>query len=283
MLHYIEQELKEIYQVIYTTHSPFMVDANKFDRVRIVQDKSMDDDKHLPPDQDGTKVITDILEATEDSLFPLQGALGYDIYQTLFIGPNSLVVEGVSDLLYIQTMSSVLGRLGKTVLSDKWTITPVGGADKVPTFVALLGAQRGINIATLLDIQKKDLQVIENLYKRKLLDKQNVLTFADFTNTTEADIEDMFDVDFYLQLVNKEFARHLSAAITIPQLESRAPRILIKLQEYFALNPLKDRVVFNHYRPARYFAENIGELGQYISVQAIEKFETVFNALNNLL
>jgi len=155
LLSYIEQELKESHQVIYTTHSPFMVDTKKYERVRIVQDKSVDSDKTLPLELDGTKVIIDVLEATEDSLFPLQGALGYDIYQTLFVGPNSLVVEGVSDLLYLQTMSALLDSLGKTPLSEKWTITPVGGADKVPTFVALLGAQHGMKIATLLDIQKK--------------------------------------------------------------------------------------------------------------------------------
>jgi hypothetical protein len=81
-----------------------MVDPTRFERVRIVQDKSMDSNQQLPEDEDGTKVITEVLEATEDSLFPLQGALGYDIYQTLFVGPNSLVVEGVSDLLILQTV-----------------------------------------------------------------------------------------------------------------------------------------------------------------------------------
>ena len=58
----------------------------------------MESDDELPPDQQGTNVFTDVLEADEGSLFPLQGALGYDIAQTLFIGPNCLIVEGVSDL-----------------------------------------------------------------------------------------------------------------------------------------------------------------------------------------
>ena len=37
----------------------------------------------------------------------------------------------------------------------------VGGADKVPTFVALLGAQKSLNIATLIDLQSKDAQTVE--------------------------------------------------------------------------------------------------------------------------
>ena|SRR5437773_8105760 len=74
--------------------------------------------------------------------------------------------------------------------------------DKVPTFAALFHAQEGLKIAALLDLQKKDQQKIENLYKQKLLQQNHVLTFSDFTNMKEADIEDMFEPDFYLELVN---------------------------------------------------------------------------------
>jgi len=283
MLSYVEQELKGNHQVIYTTHSPFMVDPSKFERVRIVQDKSMDSDQPLPASEDGTKVITEVLEASEDSLFPLQGALGYDIYQTLFVGPNSLVVEGVSDLLYIQSISAILDANKRESLSDKWTITPVGGSDKVPTFIALLGAQKGLKIATLIDLQKKDQQTIDNLYKKKLLKKQNVLTFADFTGTSEADIEDMFGIVFYLKIVNAECAADLTQPITPEALTSKSPRIISKLEEYFSAHPLKNNSHFNHYRPARYFAENTSILTKQIPPKALDLFEAAFRALNALL
>jgi hypothetical protein len=45
----------------------------------------MESDAELPNEQQGTKVFSDVLEADEGSLFPLQGALGYDIAQTLFL------------------------------------------------------------------------------------------------------------------------------------------------------------------------------------------------------
>ena len=48
LLRYIEAELKPHHQVIYTTHSPFMVDPKNFDRVRIVRDRSMEADSQLP-------------------------------------------------------------------------------------------------------------------------------------------------------------------------------------------------------------------------------------------
>ena len=147
---------------------------------RIVQDWSVDADEDLLDGEGGTKVTVDVLESTDDSLFPLQGALGYDIAQTLFVGPNSLIVEGVSDLLYLQIMTGVLQAAGREGLYTGWTITPVGGSDKIPTFVALLGSQARMNIATLIDFQEKDRQAIENMWRRKLVQKKQVLTYADF-------------------------------------------------------------------------------------------------------
>ena len=281
LLRYIEAELKPHHQVIYTTHSPFMVDPTHFDRVRIVEDKSAEMEDVDVTQIPGTKIYTDVLEVSEGSLFPLQGALGYNLSQTLFVGPNSLVVEGVSDLLYLQTFSALLESQGRVGLDSEWTITPVGGADKVPTFAALLGAQKGMKVATLIDIQHKDKQTIENLCKRKLLSQKNVLTFADFTGKKEADIEDMFDPTFYLGLVNGEYKSVLQKPLAISDLPKRE-RILSAIDAHLQKNPLTT-AHFNHYRPARYFAENIGKLGASISTDTLDRFEQTFKRLNAIL
>lgn len=282
LLEYFENEINSNpkHQLIYTTHSPFMVDPEHFENVRIAQDKGIDADEALTPEQDGTKVFTDVLLAGEDSLFPLQGALGYEIHQTLFVGPNCLIVEGVSDLLYLQTLSGILEGTGRSGLDKRWTITPVGGADKVPTFVALLGSQKKLKLATLIDLQQKDKQSIENLYKRKLLKKSNVLTFADFTAKPESDIEDMFDAEFYLGLVNGEFKP--AKAVVAATLNSNLPRMVARLEQYFDQNPLGGDAQYNHYRPARYFAENPSRCGP-VPEPTLARFEQAFAALNKLL
>jgi predicted ATP-dependent endonuclease of OLD family len=279
LLRYFDAEVASNpkHQLIYTTHSPFMVDPRHFDRVRIVQDKGIDTEDPVPREQAGTKVFTDVLEANRDTLFPLQGALGYEIYQTLFVGPNCLVVEGVSDLLFLQAISAVLTSQQRTGLDGRWVITPVGGSDKVPTFVALIGAQTKLTVATLIDFQRIDQQTIENLYKKKLLDKNHVLTFAQFTATREADIEDMFDEGFYLDLVNDEYKP--TKRIASKDLKSKAPRILVRLEEFFEANPLPSK--FNHYRPARYFTENVAKLT--VPDATLAKFEAAFKAVNALL
>ncbi len=281
LLRYFDAELSG-HQLLYTTHSPFMINPTKFERVRIVQDLGIDAPEALPKEEDGTKVLANVFDATDDSLFPLQGALGYEIQQTLFIGPNSLVVEGVADMLYLRAVSGELEREGRTGLSEEWVITPVGGSGKVPTFVAMLGSQKGMNVATLLDIQSSDRQLIEDLYKKKLLTKKQVSTYADFTGTAEADVEDMFDRAFYIDLVNGEFAAQLPEKIMKTNLNAKEPRTLRAIEAWLAENPMKSGS-FGHYRPARYFTEQIAKLWPKVSDETKDRFEAAFKHLNGLL
>jgi predicted ATPase len=281
LLKYFEAELSA-HQLIYTTHSPFMIDPSKFERVRIVQDLGIDAKEPLPKDQDGTKVLTNVFDATDDSLFPLQGALGYEIQQTLFIGPNSLVVEGPADMLFLRAVSAQLEREGRTGLSEDWVITPTGGSGKVPAFVSLLAPQKGMNVATLLDIQNSDRALIEDLYKKKLLKKKQVATYADFAGTNEADVEDMFERDFYVGVVNAEFANELKAPIPVSALNAKEPRTLRAIEAYLQNNPLKSGT-FGHYRPARYFSENAATLWPKVSDTTKDRFEAAFKHLNALL
>lgn len=281
LLRYFDTELS-VHQLLYTTHSPFMIDPTKFERVRIVQDLGIDARAPLPKDEDGTKVLTNVFDATDDSLFPLQGALGYEIQQTLFIGPNSLVVEGPADLSFLRAVSAQLEREGRTGLSEKWVITPVGGSGKVPAFVALLASQRELNVATLLDIQSGDRASIEDLYKKKLLKKKQVATYGDFAVRDEADVEDMFERDFYVSLVNAEFATQLKKPIDLKALNDKAPRVLRAIEAYLEGNPFKAGS-FGHYRPARYFSENVTKLWPHVSDATKARFEAAFQHLNALL
>lgn len=281
LLKYFEAELSA-HQLIYTTHSPFMIDPAKFERVRIVQDLGIDAKEPLPKDQDGTKVLTNVFDATDDSLFPLQGALGYEIQQTLFIGPNSLVVEGPADMLFLRAVSAQLEREGRTGLSEDWVITPTGGSGKVPAFVSLLAPQKGMNVATLLDIQNSDRALIEDLYKKKLLKKKQVATYGDFAGKSEADVEDMFERDFYVNLVNAEFSKELKAPILVGKLNAKEPRTLRAIEAYVGSNPLKSGA-FGHYRPARYFSENAATLWAQVSDATKDRFEAAFKHLNALL
>ncbi|GAB2897189.1 hypothetical protein GCM10027074_75690 [Streptomyces deserti] len=79
-LRFINERLAPVAQVIYTTHSPFMVETARLDRVRIVEDRGPDT---------GAVVTDEVLSVTDDSLFPLQAALGYDIAQNFSWAPTT--------------------------------------------------------------------------------------------------------------------------------------------------------------------------------------------------
>jgi hypothetical protein len=81
LLRFINERLAPHHQVIFTTHSPFMIDPHNFRRVRTVVDD---------PETD-TTVSADILKTDAESAFPLHAALGIELTQTLFVGPNVLL------------------------------------------------------------------------------------------------------------------------------------------------------------------------------------------------
>jgi hypothetical protein len=56
--------------------------------------------------------------------FPLQAALGYDIGQSLFVGPDNVLVEGTRDHTY-QTLISDASRSGTgRTWTNAWRILP---------------------------------------------------------------------------------------------------------------------------------------------------------------
>jgi hypothetical protein len=259
LLRYIEERLAPEHQVIYSTHSPFMVDPAALSRVRTVEDL---------PDK-GTTITEDVLATSADTLFPLQAALGYDLAQTLFVGPDNVVVEGPADYLYITVMSERLRELGRTSLDPRWTIVPVGGLDKIPTFVALLGAQ--LNVAVVMDATSGGSQKIDSLVKRKIIESKRVIPLNEITGTKEADIEDLFDGGFYLRLLKESGVGAITKAKLPP-----GPRIVWRVEQEFGKT-------YDHYRPARYLLENQVGLLPKIDDATLDRFEKLFSELNKLL
>ena len=182
VLEFIEDKLAPENQVLYSTHSPFLIDPQRIDRVRTVQDI----------DSKGTTVSADVMGTDRETVFPLQTALGYELAQTLFVGPHCLLVEGPSDMIYLQLLSQACRDAGLTTLDDRWVVTPVGGADKVSTFVSLLGANK-LNVAVLLDANPKDQQRIRVLQENGHLGKSSLVLISEFVSGKEADLEDLLD------------------------------------------------------------------------------------------
>ena len=270
-LRFIDAELAKDHQVIYSTHSPFLVKPDRFDRVRTVQDV----------DGKGTKVSADVFRTDSETVFPLQTALGYELAQTLFVGPDCLLVEGPSDLLYLQVLSQACEAAGLTGLDPRWVVTPVGGADKLGTFVSLLGANQ-LNVAALIDANPKDRQRIAALQANGHLQGRALIQLSEVTGNEEADIEDLLDPGFYLDLVNSAYAADLAKPIKGGDLKSKAPRVTAQVEQHFRDKDIANGKL-NHYRPAAHLLREQVTLVPKIDKDTLGRAETLFRRLNSLL
>lgn len=266
LLAFIEERLAPDHQVIYTTHSPFMLDSTKLLRVRTVEDT---------PDK-GAIVRADCFGADAVTVFPLQAALSYSLAQTLFLGPDCLLVEGPSDLLYLQTISELLSQEKRTVLDPRWVITPVGGSGKLSTFASLIGANQ-LNVSVLMDFSKRDQQLLDNLQQEGFLDRKNVVLYKTFTGGLESDVEDMFSEATYFQLVKLAYPSYVKKLK--PSKENRHPRVVERVKTI--LTELGE-ANFNHFKVAK---ASVPVLGTTVPVdeETLERFETLFKHLNGLL
>jgi len=276
-LRYID-ELSTKHQVLYTTHSPFMVHSDRLHQVRMVEDKATV----------GTVISNNVSGSDPRTIFPLQAALGWTVAQNLFISKRNLLVEGASDLIYLKAMSSLLEARSRTGLRSDITIVPVGGLDNVVTFIALLGANN-LKLAVLHDYSGKSEQKIENILKEKLINSKAILNVSKFRNLEKigqdglaSDTEDLFEPAFYLEYFNRTFTEFLNGiSINESDLPSRE-RIVNRIECFLKKEGIHLRPTggFNHYAVASYFASN-----PPISINEItlKRFEELFKALNKLV
>lgn len=264
LLKHLEEDFGN--QIIYTTHSPFMVPTHRLDSVRTV---------NIAEDA-GTTVSND---PTGDSktLFPLQAALGYDLAQSLFVGPSNLVVEGVTDFWVLSAVSEYLNDVGRTGLHRDLTVTPAGGAQKVHYMVALLTSEQ-LNVLVLFDDEKDAKSTRDDLVKGKLIRGDNVIFITSaFAGTipNEADIEDILHPAMYEALVRESYAKELKGKKLT--LNTHLPRIARRIEAGFTDIGLE----FHKTRPTRLFLKKMAaDPGAVLSSDSLDRFERLCGAIN---
>ena len=277
LLRYINEKLEPYYQVIYTTHSPFMIDPENLLRVRTVEDVMEDDEIK------GTKIGDKTLSTDRDTLFPLQAALGYDITQTLFIGLHTLLVEGASDLLYLPWFSNELKKQKRIFLDNRWTITPCGGIDKIASFLALFSGAR-LHIAVFTDFHEGDKNKVRDLRQSDLLKQGHVFSADMFVDGNEADIEDLIGRSNYITLVNTCYNLPNNRKLPIQKPLDASVRVLKEVETHFGILPPSIQE-FDHYMPASFLMINTSDMLSTLPElnQALDRFERLFEGLNKLL
>ena len=270
-LRFIDERLAVKHQVIYTTHSPFMINLKHLDRIRTVQDV----------DDRGTVIHSDTLSNDMETVFPLQVALGHRLANTLFLAPHCLMVNSASDLIYLQILGELCASKGHQRLDPRWVVIPVGGADNLPTFVSLLG-ENYVSVAVLMDVTPKNKEKMAAINRNGVIDRRNPIKWVEVAKVRTADIEDILDPMFYLKLVNESYEGDLPATVTMKAITDSDPRIVHRLQAHFESEDIAGGT-FDSYRPAAYLLQKHALLRNEIDTETIERAASMFERINAML
>jgi len=303
LIRFFEDELRPHHQLIYTTHSPFMVDRDHPDQLRFVESHIVDNPDAARSEQ-GTKVFSGLDDASADALLPVQG-LSVELPQVQAPAPppppraeppapqvappqvpavstsqHVLLVEDIADLLYIRALSLISRDTGRQGLGAGWTIVPVGGVENVPSYLAQDHDRAGAT-AALFGFRVQDTDLFNAFRARGVLAEDHVSTYVDFVGQPEAGIEDMFEPEFYVNLVNAAYRNVISQPIDLGTLNTSPVRLRDRVMDHFRLHPLPN-MLYSHRRPARLLADNVDKLKGEISSQALNRFGLLFAWLDSM-
>lgn len=153
-------------QVVYTTHSPSMIDSNKLSCVRAIQKNDLGNTEILSITSDKIDNISG-----GDTLSPLLHALGMDLKYNL--GPSSIktniITEGITDYYYITAMLEYFN------IVNKPSVIPAIGASNIVNIASILIGW-GCDFYLLYDYDdagireaKKVIKKFENLFNEKIV------------------------------------------------------------------------------------------------------------------
>ncbi|MFN3577160.1 MAG: hypothetical protein ACK4TJ_09305 [Tabrizicola sp.] len=147
---------------------------------------------------------------------------------------------------------------------------PLGGADVIPAFVALLGNH--LDVTVVVDSRKEGHQKLTGLAKAGFLTEKRIITIGEIAGGKMADIEDLFAKDDYVALYNAAFGKKLKAEVLtgtdpIVQQIARAegvPR-------------------YDHNAPAEVLLRERAKRVAALSDSTLDMFEALFRRINQTL
>ncbi|MEN4478222.1 AAA family ATPase [Mycolicibacterium cosmeticum] len=167
-------------QVVYVTHSPFLIDKNRGERIRVLEKGEGDE---------GTRLV---VNAGRNHYEPLRSALGDFVAETAFISNCNLMVEGQADQVLLAGISSFArrrGTRGETLDLNTLSLVPSGSAEHVP-YMVYLARGRDVDkpaVVVLLDGDEEADGVAKELKRgfrgRRHIDDDLVLRTSDIAMT----------------------------------------------------------------------------------------------------
>ncbi len=256
-------------QVLYTSHSPFMIDAEHLETVRPV---------HEDPVSGSTQISEDVWPKDKDALFPLQAALGYQLVQSLFISKRQVAVEGITDYWIFKALDHAARSTGRDGLHPSVIITPSGGASRMTPLASMLVGHQ-VDLVAVLDGDEPGQREGRKLVERLLGDENRTVFAGDYTpdGNTTGETEDLFPDSYYLAAVKQAYG---SMDLRFNADEKQIPNIIDRLAAVFERKGHGD---FEKWKVARALADQIEADPKGVPPETLDAASRIFQKVNALL
>ena len=180
-------DIKERMQIIYTTHSPHLIDVNKLYRILAVQ-RAIEDDM-----KSETLVFSarSLKSATADTLSPIYSTMGARLSQQEIIKAfNNVIVKDLATYYFLKAIISLTG------FKKECYFLPASGAESIPMMVNILigwgldyiilnfgnGEERSVHEHLMKDLfdNKIDLAKEQMIFKEEYMDAEDLFSTIDF-------------------------------------------------------------------------------------------------------
>lgn len=181
------EEISENSQVIFTTHSPYLIDADKLYRVRLILKEGS-----------RSRIEGKIHKgAGTETLTPIITAIGLDLTQDFSIAKRrNVLLEGISDYYFLQALKEFLP---KSRVDDA-NFIPCVGAQKIPQLTSLLMGW-DLEFAAVLDNDLEGKKIARELSEKLAVADHKIIPISSQDGFS---IEDLFSHDDFNSFVLDE-------------------------------------------------------------------------------
>ena len=243
-------------QVVYVTHSPFLIDKNHAERIRVLEKGE---------NEEGTRVVKN---AGRNHYEPLRSALGAFVAETTFISSCNLMLEGQADPILLAGASNVARRVapnGNALDLNTLTLVPCGGARNIAYMVHLARGRDEDKPAVLVMVDNDDegRAAMEDVQAMKgALPTSLLFTVADTTDGAQrpgvVELEDLVPVAFA-----NEAVREIAVAV-LPADQAKAFR-----SAWADVKPRRGQRLFKLLKDAASAASIKGELVRPLELEKV--------------
>lgn len=194
------KKLSENNQLVYTSHSPFLVDMDNLGNVKAV---------YIDAETGRTKISSNLRYNEVDaakSIYPVHAALGLSVSDTFLLGCLPVLVEGPSDQIYLSLIKRFLIGNGDLKNSKEIVFIPTGGVRGMGPVTKLVSSRDDSLPFVLLDSDKVGKDYQKQLKTGRYRDeKEKVLDVSQFLSEDEFEIEDLIPAKIIISIIDRMY------------------------------------------------------------------------------